>query len=158
MPSYRPKGTLSLDQLARRVCDAHEISLELVCSVSRQRRLTPIRIEIARYALEQRIATLKEVAHRWEEIPLRSASYSPDTASDELINTPDSLIPVPGSPSGTGVSFSEELKSCHYACVVIRCVFATSLRNSHNSFGCNGSCCRTRQTQRQSCEGYVARL
>jgi REP element-mobilizing transposase RayT len=63
VPTHRPKGTLHLDQLARRVCDAHEISLELVCSVSRQRHLTPIRIEIARYALEQRIATLKEVAH-----------------------------------------------------------------------------------------------
>jgi putative transposase len=69
VPSYRPKGAESLDQLVQRVCATREVPLELVCSASRQRHLTPIRIEIVRHALDQRIATLKEVAHLFKRDP-----------------------------------------------------------------------------------------
>lgn len=62
IPAFRPKSTESLQELAARICAGREVPLELVCSTSRQRHLTSIRIEIARIAADGRIATLKEVA------------------------------------------------------------------------------------------------
>lgn len=58
----KPRGALTLDQLAEVFCKEHNISVELLRSLSRARHLTPIRIALATQAVEQRIATHCEVA------------------------------------------------------------------------------------------------
>jgi hypothetical protein len=66
---YTPKSTETLEEFARNLCDKHGASLQLVCSRSRQRNLTPLRVEIAREAIDRRIATLSEVAAFFKRDP-----------------------------------------------------------------------------------------
>ncbi len=61
-PRYRPRTTLTLEQLAQAVCARYNVGIELVRSRSARRILTPIRLEIAREAMEQRVATMTDVA------------------------------------------------------------------------------------------------
>ncbi len=58
----KPRSALTLEQLAQRICTLRGVSSELVRSRSAARSLTPIRIQILEQALDQRIATLTEVA------------------------------------------------------------------------------------------------
>jgi hypothetical protein len=59
---YKLRSPLTLEQLAQRVCSEHQLTVELLRSPSRARRLTAIRIDLTSRAIEQRIATLCEVA------------------------------------------------------------------------------------------------
>lgn len=59
---YKPRSFLTLDQLAQQLSEKHRISAAELRSLSRLRRLTPVRIELAVHAVELRIATLAEVA------------------------------------------------------------------------------------------------
>lgn len=60
--SFKPKRRRPLGQLAEEICLQYGVSPALVCSSSRQRRLTPVRIAIAMQALDDGIATVREVA------------------------------------------------------------------------------------------------
>jgi hypothetical protein len=60
--NYTPRGTLTLEQLALKICRTHHVTVDLVRSTSRRRSLTPIRFAIALQAVEQRIASAREVA------------------------------------------------------------------------------------------------
>ena len=51
--TFKPRSTQSLSQLAQQICVKHSMSFELVCSASRQRSLTPIRVAIATQALDE---------------------------------------------------------------------------------------------------------
>src|SRR3954468_8463796 len=62
VPTYTPKSRVTLEEFARDLCEKRGASLQLVCSRSRQRNLTAMRIEIARAAIDRRIATLSELA------------------------------------------------------------------------------------------------
>lgn len=62
LPSYKPRSSLTLAELAQTVSAQHALSLESVRSASRQRHLTAARIDIALRALDGRIASLKQVA------------------------------------------------------------------------------------------------
>lgn len=59
---YRPRSRLSLSVLAENICREHAVSVEVVRSASRQRRLTPVRVALATRAIEERVATMVEVA------------------------------------------------------------------------------------------------
>lgn len=59
---YKPRSPLTLEQLAEDVCKQSVVSSQLVRSRSAARSLTPVRIQILEQALDQRIATLTEVA------------------------------------------------------------------------------------------------
>jgi REP element-mobilizing transposase RayT len=59
---YKPRSPLTLDQLVTEICMQHGISAEILCSRSSVRSLTPIRLQVLQQALDQRIATLTEVA------------------------------------------------------------------------------------------------
>lgn len=59
---YRPRSQLSLSALAEEICREYAISVETVRSASRQRRLTPVRVALAIRAIEERVATLVDVA------------------------------------------------------------------------------------------------
>lgn len=59
---YKPRSPLTLEQLSKRICAQHALSLQLVRSRSAARSLTPVRIEILEQAIDLRIATLTEVA------------------------------------------------------------------------------------------------
>ena len=61
-PLYQRKSALSLEQLATRLCQSHNITVELLRSLSRARSLTAIHIQFARDAIQLRIATLSDVA------------------------------------------------------------------------------------------------
>jgi len=64
LPPFKfvPRSSMTLEALALQICHAHNTSLELVRSASRQRSLTSIRLSIAQQAIDQRIATSREVA------------------------------------------------------------------------------------------------
>jgi REP element-mobilizing transposase RayT len=59
---YKPRSPLTLEQLAESLCTQHSVSLPLLRSASRARHLAPIRILLTTQAIEQRIATLCDVA------------------------------------------------------------------------------------------------
>jgi putative transposase len=59
---YKPRSPITLNQLAAQICTAHAISIERLCSRSSSRALTPIRLQLAHQAIDNRIATLSEVA------------------------------------------------------------------------------------------------
>lgn len=59
---YRPRSPLTLQQLAESICAQHVISINLLRSPSRARQLAPIRILLVTQAIDQRLATLCEVA------------------------------------------------------------------------------------------------
>ena len=69
MAVYQPKAAETLLQLAARLCGVYGAPFEMVCSSSRQRYLTPIRIAIAREALDRKIATLSQVAQLFHRDP-----------------------------------------------------------------------------------------
>ena len=60
---FRPRSPVTLEQLATAVCAQHTVSVNLIRSRSSSRMLTPIRLQILREAVDQRIASLTEVAH-----------------------------------------------------------------------------------------------
>jgi putative transposase len=62
LPPFKPRSAISLSALVDAVCREHAVSPEIVRSVSRQRKLTAVRVEIAMRALDRRVATLVEVA------------------------------------------------------------------------------------------------
>lgn len=59
---YRPRSSLSLEELASGICAQHAIDLNLIRSRSSSRALTPVRLQILKQANDQRIASLTEVA------------------------------------------------------------------------------------------------
>lgn len=59
---YKSKNTLNLDQLAQQYCESQRLSIDLLRSTSRARRLTRLRAHFASLAIERRVATLSEVA------------------------------------------------------------------------------------------------
>ena len=61
--TYRPRSPLTLEQLAHKLCQQHNISVDILCSPSRARNLTPLRLEFTRQAIEQRIGTSTQIAH-----------------------------------------------------------------------------------------------
>ena len=60
--SFQPRRPQSLEQLAEEICVARQIPLALIRSSARQRWLTQTRVTIARQALENRIASQREIA------------------------------------------------------------------------------------------------
>ena len=60
---HRGTSALSLEQIAEAVCAEFEISVELLRSKSAARYLTPIRLHVLHRSVQERIATLSEVAH-----------------------------------------------------------------------------------------------
>jgi REP element-mobilizing transposase RayT len=68
-PVYQPRCQLTLEQLAQCICTDRGVAIELVRSRSSQRMLTTIRLQIAREALTQRVATLTEVARFLQRDP-----------------------------------------------------------------------------------------
>jgi hypothetical protein len=58
-----PRGTMTLDQLATRLCREAALNVEIIRSSSCARQLTPVRLTLLQQALELRIATLTEVAN-----------------------------------------------------------------------------------------------
>ena len=59
---FRPRSSLTLDQLAAQICDQHGIGVDLLRSRSSARALTSIRLQLLHAATELRIATLTDVA------------------------------------------------------------------------------------------------
>ena len=59
---YKPRSPLTLEQLAESICMQSDISTQLVRSRSSAHSLTSVRVQILKQALDQRIATLTEVA------------------------------------------------------------------------------------------------
>jgi putative transposase len=70
---YQPRSQQTLDQLAEILCKKHGITVAWMRSPARDRRLTPVRIELALQALDGRIASLKDIA---EFLGRRPASLS----------------------------------------------------------------------------------
>jgi REP element-mobilizing transposase RayT len=56
------RSSSSLPELAAAICARHGIAVPIIRSPAALRSLTPIRVEIARVAVENRVATLAEVA------------------------------------------------------------------------------------------------
>jgi putative transposase len=61
-PRIPQRSTLTLSELSIQVCARHSLSIEAVRSRSRARYLSAARAEIARFAIERKIASLHEVA------------------------------------------------------------------------------------------------
>lgn len=59
---YKPRSLVTLQQLAKQICVANGANVEALRSPSRARQLAPIRVQFIKQAIEQRIATLSEVA------------------------------------------------------------------------------------------------
>ncbi|HZF15093.1 MAG TPA: transposase [Steroidobacteraceae bacterium] len=68
-PPDQPRSSLTLAQLAETICNRHGIPVSIIRSPAALRLLTPIRVEIARSAIEQRVATLAEVARYLDRDP-----------------------------------------------------------------------------------------
>ena len=58
---YKPRSSLSLEQLAASICDQHNVTIDLLRSRSSARNHTPVRLQLADAAIDQRIATLTDV-------------------------------------------------------------------------------------------------
>jgi putative transposase len=71
LPTFKvkPRSRCTLIQLAERVCDEYGILVEVVQSPSRDRLSSVVRMEIARRAVEGRIASLQQVARFLERSP-----------------------------------------------------------------------------------------
>jgi putative transposase len=64
-PAYRPHRSVNLSalrELGERICLKHHVSLDRLCSLSRARDLTPIRLDFISQAIDLRIATLADLA------------------------------------------------------------------------------------------------
>ncbi len=61
-PTYIPRSQHTLDEIACQICQQLQISLEAVRSTSRKRCLTAARVAIAVCALDERVASMSEVA------------------------------------------------------------------------------------------------
>jgi putative transposase len=61
-PRIKPRSMLSLSELAMQIGTAHGLSLELLKSASKQRAFSRARSELARRALDERVASLSDVA------------------------------------------------------------------------------------------------
>ena len=55
-------GSMTLPELANRVCHEHHISVDRLRSLSRERAPTPIRVAFITQAIDLHIATLTELA------------------------------------------------------------------------------------------------
>lgn len=78
-PMVGPEHRMSLEQLIERICEEHELSADAVRSASRTRRLSAVRAEIARRALDGRIATRTDLARAFGR-SLSAISQSLDKA------------------------------------------------------------------------------
>ena len=58
----KPHGSMTLPELAGRVCHEHHISVDRLRSLSRERALTPIRVAFITQAIDLHLATLTELA------------------------------------------------------------------------------------------------
>jgi putative transposase len=64
-PAYRPHRSINLSalrELGERICLEHQVSLDRLCSLSRARELTLIRLDFISQAIDLRIATLADLA------------------------------------------------------------------------------------------------
>jgi putative transposase len=64
-PAYRPHRSVNLSalrELGERICLEHQVSLDRLCSLSRARKLTPVRLDFISQAINLRIATLADLA------------------------------------------------------------------------------------------------
>jgi hypothetical protein len=64
-PAYRPHRSINLSalrELGERICREHNVSLDRLCSLSRARKLTPVRLDFISQAIDLRIATLADLA------------------------------------------------------------------------------------------------
>jgi hypothetical protein len=59
---FKPRSAITLQQLAEQICHANGANVEPLRSPSRARQLAPIRAHLVTQAIEERIATLSEVA------------------------------------------------------------------------------------------------
>jgi len=59
---FVPRSTITLDQLAKQVCETYNISMQYLCSPSRRRSLTAIRLTFTEQAIANRIANVRQVA------------------------------------------------------------------------------------------------
>jgi putative transposase len=66
---FRPRNATTLEDLAAAVCGQQHVSVTLVRSRSSAHALTPVRLQIAREAIDQRVATLTQVAHFLDRDP-----------------------------------------------------------------------------------------
>lgn len=66
---YKPRSTQSLESLASDICASHSLSLDTVRSRSSARVLTAVRLRILEHAIDQRVATLTEVARFLDRDP-----------------------------------------------------------------------------------------
>jgi len=66
---FKPKSGQTLVQLTEEICARRGVSTALVCSSSRQRFLTPVRVAIAIEALDERIATIRQLAELFKREP-----------------------------------------------------------------------------------------
>lgn len=66
---HKPRSLLTLEQLAVSLCAQHDVSISLIRSRSSARNLTPVRLQILRSAIDQRIASLTEVARFLDRDP-----------------------------------------------------------------------------------------
>ena len=51
--SSPPHGAMTLDEIAQEICERHSVSPLLLRSPCRRRDLTPLRVELARKAIEE---------------------------------------------------------------------------------------------------------
>jgi putative transposase len=84
--SLRQRSALTLEDLAGRICPAHNISLDRLRSPSRARDLTSVRVDFIIQAIDLRIATLAELARFLHRDPSALtkllARHRPPTVTD----------------------------------------------------------------------------
>ncbi len=68
-PRIKPRSFSSLEELAATVCNTLQLPLDRVRSTDRHRSLTPARVVIARRAVDERIASLHQVARYLQRSP-----------------------------------------------------------------------------------------
>jgi REP element-mobilizing transposase RayT len=68
-PKWRPRSRLTLDELIEQVSKQERVSVEAVLSTSKLPELSCARAEIARRAIDERIASVREVARTLNRCP-----------------------------------------------------------------------------------------
>lgn len=66
---YKPRSPLTLKQLAEKLCEQYDVRVDVLRSRSSARSLTPIRLQLLQQAIDQRIASLTEVARFLDRDP-----------------------------------------------------------------------------------------
>jgi putative transposase len=62
LPSFRPRSTITLEQLAAHVCACHQVSLADIISPRRHATLMRARRDFVRRAIDERVANLRQTA------------------------------------------------------------------------------------------------